>query len=518
MKQQLTQSQTLKMTPQQVLAIRLLELPIDELEQRIHEELESNFALDEGSNRESAKADDCADYDATDDEDFAASEPETAPGESDEYAPEEDDYNAQTDEPIRDDADDNIYNDYDDDYSAPASASGSAGNDFSPLSTYKNDTSFREDLENQLALRPISEEQRFLAGYIVESLDESGYLTIPLSTLVDGLAFSQNHETTEADMEEALLIVQDLDPAGIGARNLRECLLLQLRERRATEASSLAYRIIDEAFDDFSNKRYERLMSKFSITKPQLEAAHKVILSLHPKPADMSSEHDVGQVKASQATPDFIVTNDEGELVLSVNNAHIPPIHINQEYARMLDTLKNDKVKNKEKRAENKQGVSLIRDRINAAHFFIDALHQRRQTMTKVMKCIVQIQHEFFMTGDRSLLRPMVLNDVANVVGCDISTVSRAMNGKYVQTDFGVIAIKQLFTEAMTTASGDQVSNAAIQQLLERFIREEDKTAPLTDERLADLLKETGYPVARRTVAKYREQLGFSTARLRREV
>jgi RNA polymerase sigma-54 factor len=519
MKQTIVQNQTQRLTPQQVLAVRLLELPIDELEQRIHEELESNFALEEGAERPEPTADaECADP-ANEDYDEGINDDYDGPDASDDdYGnASDDDYDTPGDESLNDREPADDYSDYDDDYTP---SSGSSDDDrYTPLSAYKNGTSFRDDLKNQLSLRPLTEEQRFLAEYIVDSLDETGYLTLPLQTLVDGLAFSQNHETTLPAMEEALQIVQDLDPAGIGARNLRECLLLQLREKRASEASTTAYRIINEAFDDFSNKRYERLMSRFNLTREQLEAARHVVLTLLPKPADTSAEHDVEQVKASHTTPDFIVTTgDEGELILRVNNAHIPPIHINQEYAHMLDTLKSDKATNKLKRAENRQGISLIRERIGAAGSFLEALRQRRSTMTAVMKAIVEFQREFFLTGDRSTLRPMVLNDVAKAVGCDISTVSRATGGKYVQTDFGVLAVKQLFTEAMQTADGDSISNAAIQKVLEHCIETEDKKNPLTDERLADLLKEAGYPIARRTVAKYREQLGYSTARLRREV
>jgi RNA polymerase sigma-54 factor len=510
MKQQIIQNQTQRLTPQQVLTIRLLELPIDELEQRIHEELESNFALEEGKNHTEANSTEANTEGEDSYDDTPTDADQTDPTE--EYGPDAD----ESDTSLPTEAED--YSDYDDDYTPATSGSADGGDNYTPLSAYKNGTSFRDDLKNQLSLRPLTEEQRFLAEYIVDSLDETGYLTIPLQTLVDGLAFSQNYETTIPAMEEALLIVQDLDPAGIGARNLRECLLLQLRERRASEASTLAYRMIDEAFDDFSNKRYERLLSRFDVTKAQLEAARKVILTLLPKPADTSAEHDQELVKAAHTTPDFIVTNDDGELILHVNNAHIPPIHINQEYAHMLDVLRSDKATNKLKRAENRQGISLIRDRIGAAHNFINALHQRRHTMTAVMKVIVELQREFFLTGDRSLLRPMVLNDVAQVSGYDISTISRVTNGKYIQTDFGIMAAKQLFTEAVQTSDGDTISNAAVQQFLDHCIQNEDKRAPLTDDRLAALLQEAGYPIARRTVAKYREQLGYSTARLRREV
>lgn len=512
MKQQIIQNQTQRLTPQQVLNIRLLELPIDELEQRIHEELESNFALEEGSSHtvETPSEDSC-------DESFDSLADDATPADSsDEYGPDsDDDYAAVGEESLRSDGDD--YGDYDDDY-VPTSGDADVADSYTPLGAYKNGVTFRDDLKNQLSLRPVTDEQRFLAEYIIDSLDESGYLTLPMQTLVDGLAISQNHETTVEAMEDALQIVQDLDPAGIGARSLRECLLLQLRERRASEATTLAYRIIDESFDDFSNKRYERLLTRFSVTREQLEAARRVVLTLLPKPADTSSEHDVAQVKAAHTTPDFIVTNDEGTLVLNVNNAHVPPVRINQEYAHMLETLKEEQSTNKLKRAENRQGISLIRDRIGAAHTFIDALHQRRHTMTAVLKVIVELQSDFFLTGDRAQLRPMVLQDVALRSGYDISTISRVTNGKYIQTDFGIFPVKQLFTEAMQTAEGDTVSNAAIQQLLEQCICHEDKHDPLTDERLAAMLKEAGYPVARRTVAKYREQLGYSTARLRREV
>lgn len=504
MRQQLTQNQTQRLTPQQVQAVRLLELSIDDLEQRIHEELESNFVLEEGAlhteqNDEERRDEPEGDVQETDGEEQN----------SDEYVPEEDDAPYEGNQAV--DSEDYDY-DYDNGYLPENNRT--TDDEYAPLSNFRADTSFREDLKAQLSLRHITDEERYLAEYILESLDESGYLTRSLEALRDDLAFTQNHETTIEALEGALDIVQDLEPAGIGARNLRECLLLQLADRTGTEATQLAYLLLDKAFDDFSNKRYERLMNRFHISADQLAEARRVILSLSPKPAMLSAEHDAGLTRAAQATPDFIVTNDDGTLILHVNNAHIPPIRISPEYDKMLETLRREPHPGK----DDKQGISLIRERMISAHAFIDALNQRRQTMTEVMKVILVLQRDFFLTGDREQLHPMVLNDVASRCGYDISTVSRVSNGKYVQTDFGIFPLKQLFTEGVQTDGGETVSNAAVQALLARFIQAEDKSAPLTDDKLAEMLKEAGYPIARRTVAKYREQLGYNTARLRREV
>lgn len=499
MRQQLIQNQTQRLTPQQVQVVRLLELPVDELEQRINEELENNFVLEEGPSP-SSEIEDAA---------------ETAsPLEEDDFLEK-----SETEERMNDSSDterdgDELFFDYDDDYDTPVASHNTTDDFFSPLTNCQEDTSFRDDLVSQLSLRNITDEERYLAQYIIESLDDAGYLSRPLSALVDDLAFTQNHDTTLEAMENALDIVQDLEPAGIGARDLRECLLLQLEEKTGTESARLAYQMIDRAFEDFSNKRYERLMQKFAVTPAQMESVQKLILTLYPKPAGVASEFDNSKIKIAQATPDFVVDNEDGELVLSLNDTHVPPIRISKEYGRMLDDLK-DKRKSS---PENREGIAMIRRKMNEANAFIDALHQRRQTLMNVMQTIVQMQREFFLTGDVTLLKPMVLQDVATRCGYDISTISRVSNSKFVQTDFGILPVKRLFSEALQTESGNVISNTAVLNFLENCIKEEDKRNPLTDERLAEVLKAAGYPVARRTVAKYREQLGYNTARLRREL
>jgi len=499
MKQQLIQNQTQRLTPQQVQVIRLLELPTDELEQRINEELENNFVLEEGP-PESAEVEENA---------------ETPSPEEDDGFPEK----SRTEENPGDASDmeqggEELFFDYDDEEDTPAPSPNADDDLFSPLTNCQEDTSFREDLNHQLALFDLPDEERFLAQYIIESLDDAGYLPRPLSALVDDLAFTQNHETTLEALEAALDIVQGLEPAGIGARDLRECLLLQLEEKAGTEIARLAYRMLDKAFDDFSNKRYERLMQKFSASSAQMEAVRKLILTLHPKPAGVAAGLDEGKMKIAQATPDFVIDNEDGELVLNLNDARVPPVRINHEYDRMLDDLKNKRKAS----PENREGIAMIRRKMNEAHAFMDALRQRRQTLLAVMRTIVQMQREFFLTGDVTALKPMVLQDVADRCGYDVSTISRVSNGKFVQTDFGILPVKRLFSEALQTESGDVVSNTAVLRFLENCIQEEDKRNPLTDERLAEALKAAGYPVARRTVAKYREQLGYNTARLRREL
>ncbi len=499
MRQQLVQNQTQRLTPQQVQVVRLLELPVDELEQRINEELENNFVLEEGL-PESEMAEEGAETVSSPDDDAFLEKSETEEAVGDASGMER--------------SGEDLFFDYDDDDYTPAYSHGAADDFFSPLNNCQEDTSFREDLINQLALRDISDEERFLAQYIIESLDDAGYLPRPLTALVDDLAFTQNHETTPEVMAAALDIVQDLEPAGIGARDLRECLLLQLEEKTGTECARLAYRMIDKAFDDFSNKRYERLMQKFAVSQAQMEAVQKLILTLYPKPAGVAAEFDNGKTKIAQATPDFVVDNEDGELTLNLNDAHVPPVRISQEYGRMLDDLKDKRRSS----PENREGIAMIRRKMNDAHAFIDALQQRRQTLMSVMQTIVRMQREFFLTGDVTALKPMVLQDVAVRCGYDISTVSRVSNSKFVQTDFGILPVKRLFSEAIQTDSGDVVSNTAVLSFLENCIREEDKRNPLTDERLAEVLKTAGYPVARRTVAKYREQLGYNTARLRREL
>lgn len=497
MAQQLIQTQTQRLTPQQVQVVRLLELPVDELEQRINEELEANFTLEEGS----APADAADDASDTDGEAYSA-DPDDDGGDS--VAADDREPEAATDFLMSDD---------DDDY--PAAPTGRDPDDTAfPFANCAGDTSFREDLTQQLMLRDLTDEQRYLARYIIDSLDDSGYLTRPITALVDDLAITQNHDTTAAALAEALDIVQDLDPAGIGARDLRECLLLQLAEKTATPAARLAYTVIDKAFDDFSNKRYERLMQRFSITAAELDAVRRLVLTLHPKPAGIAAELDNGRTRAAQATPDFIVEADDGVLTLTLNDGHVPSVRISKEYSQMLDDLKG----RTRTAPGNREGITMIRRKMTDAALFIEALRQRRETLLSVMHTIVQMQRDFFLTGDVTQLKPMVLRDVADRCGHDVSTISRVSNSKFVQTDFGIFAVKRLFSEAARTETGDTVSNEAVQQVLRHCIENEDKRNPLTDERLADELKAAGYVIARRTVAKYREQLGYNTARLRREI
>lgn len=500
MPQVLTQQQTLKQSPQQYLIATLLECTSDELEKRINEELQKNFAL------------------AEDDHTQPDLPPEDTSATSDHEASEEGEQDVRIDDisidPMRDSW---VPDDYgDDEHSNPNASPDDALP--SPLTTARTETSFREDLRNQLALMDVTEEERFLATYLIESLDDDGYLRFPLPELVDDLELTQRYTTTEPILEAVLTdIVQDLEPAGIGARNARECLMLQLQERRNTAAAALAYRILDRAFDDYVHRRYERICQSLGITMDEFREAQLVISTLNPAPGGMQGNVDEGAVRAGHIRPDFIVHEEDGHLVVALNDPRVPDVCINPEYRRMMEDLKQSKSRSEDHRSS----VKWIREGITSARGFIEALRQRRRTLLAVMKVIVAMQHDYFMTGDREVLRPMVLREVAERSGYDISTISRISRSKYVETDFGLIRIKQLFTTAIPTTGkkgAPQVSNAAVKEALRSAIDAEDKSRPMTDDELVVHMTELGYPIARRTVVKYRKEMGYNKASLRREI
>lgn len=514
MPQVLTQKQTQKQSPQQYLVATMLECTADELEQRINEELVRNIALepDDHSDPDIAPEDTSADRTlGDDDEDGGGDEPIEGS-------------DAGTDAG----GETALFDYYDDEQPNPNRSPDDT--DRSPLTNYRTETTFREDLKNQLALLDVTEEERYLATYLIESLEDNGYLLRPLAELVDDLEFTQRHTTTEAAVEAVLTgIVQGLEPAGIGARSVRECLRLQLLDRRGSPAASLAYRIVDEAFDDFSHRRYERLCQTLGVTMAEVEAAQRVIRSLSPHPGGMQADVDVARVKAGHVRPDFVVRNEDGRLVLTLNDRHVPDVRISPDYLRMLEQLQQTRSRNE----DHRRGATMIRESMASARSFIDALRQRRRTLMAVMQVVVAMQRDYFLTGDRERLRPMVLREVAERSGYDVSTVSRMSRSKYVETDFGIIAVKDLFTTAVPTtaaataradadgtapAATATVSNVVVKDALRRLIDAEDKHNPLTDETLAARLAEMGYPIARRTAMKYRTELGYNKAGLRREV
>jgi RNA polymerase sigma-54 factor len=376
---------------------------------------------------------------------------------------------------------------------------------------YAAGQSFTQHLMQQLNTYRLKESEKEIAKFLVGSVDESGYIRREIADIVDDLAFTQNVYTTEEAVESVLEKVQELDPAGVGARNLQECLLLQLKRKEQTPQVTLAFNILRETFDHFSKKHYKKLLQKFSVSENQLRDAIHEVESLNPKPggAISSSTRMVEHV-----VPDFAIKIMDGKLELTLNGRNAPELHVSREYSNMLKGYKESKDKSK----SQKDAVLFIKQKLDAAKWFIDAIKQRQQTLFVTMNAIMHQQEAFFLTGDERKLKPMILKDIADIIHMDISTVSRVANSKYVDTPYGTKLIKEFFSESMKNDQGEDVSTKEIKKILEITIGEEDKRKPLTDDKLAQILKEKGYPIARRTVAKYREQLDVSVARLRKEI
>jgi RNA polymerase sigma-54 factor len=369
-------------------------------------------------------------------------------------------------------------------------------------------------LLDQLSLKEINDNNKKLAIFIIGNIDEDGYLRRELEAIVDDLAFSQNINSDIKTLEHILEIVQDLDPAGVGARNLRECLLLQIKriEHRSVE-SITAYEIIDKYFEEFTKKHYEKIVNKLEITEEQLKAALEIIIRLNPKPG--SSYGGVRGGAAQAITPDFILENHTGKIEISLNSRNAPELRMSKTYTEMLEGIANNKA---QATRSDKEALVFIKQKLDSAKWFIDAIKQRQNTLLVTMNAIVEYQHEYFREGDEMLLKPMILKDIAEITGLDISTISRVANSKYIQTPFGNFLLKSFFSEGMQTDSGEEVSTREIKKIMIECISEEDKKKPLTDDKLSAILKEKGYNIARRTVAKYREQLDIPVARLRKEL
>lgn len=373
-------------------------------------------------------------------------------------------------------------------------------------------STFHEHLKQQLGLLKIDERQRMLADYLIGNLDEDGYLRRQLDAVADDMAFAAGVETNENELEKALFRLQELEPAGIAARNLRECLMLQFRNKRRSPAVDTAQIIIRKHFDEFTKKHYDRISARLGLTDAQLKEALDVILTMNPKPG--GGFHDPYNQTAHQIVPDFVLEYEDGEFSLALNSRNVPELRVSREYTDMLETY----VANPEPSKQDKEAVAFVRQKIDSAKFFIEALKQRQNTLMSTMQAILDYQKEYFREGDLSKLRPMILKDISEATGLDISTISRVANSKYIQTHFGIYPLKEFFSEGVLSDSGEEVSTREIKRILQECVGGEDKRRPLTDERLMDILKERGYPVARRTVAKYREQLGIAVARLRKEL
>lgn len=481
LKQQQILQQTLKLSPQQIQVIRMLELPVLELEERVRQELEDNPTLDEGAEPQTPESNN-----DTDETDTYESAEEISLG----------DYRSEDDIP---------------DYKLQASSREQE--ERQPEFSYTRTSTFHEQLLEQIDLKEINEPLRETARYLIGNLDNNGYLSRPLTAISDDLAFSTGIDIPLSVLEEALNIVQELDPPGVGATDLQECLLLQLERKRATNAARLAYRIIHEEFEAFSRKHYDKLQKTLDISEEELREALQEILTLNPKPGNAYS--DLFEDKMEQIVPDFVVENIDGELYLNLNNANIPELHVNNSYVEMFQDWNNNKAN---RTSDTKNAVLFVKQKLDAARWFIDALQQRNNTLMHTMQVILDLQKEFFLTGDEARLRPMILKDVAERTGFDISTISRVSNSKYVLTDFGIFPLKFFFSEASQTTDGEEISTREVKKILAECVAGEDKKKPLSDDKLSELLKQRGYTVARRTVAKYREQQGIPVARLRKEI
>ncbi len=486
LKQQLQQKLQQKLSPAQIQVIKMLELPTLELEERILQELEENPVLEEGTETTENTPEENFDEDYNEKNELNNEDFNIDDYISDDEVP---DYKLRTHNTSPDDKHENI----------PFSAG----------------TTFHENLIQQLGLQQINEHQHTIAEFVIGNIDEDGYLRRTVESMVDDMAFQQGFEVTDPEMEQMVALVQTLDPAGVGARNLQECLLLQLERRTQTEQIEHATRVIKNTFNEFSNKHYERICDKLHITSEQLKEAIAEIVKLNPKPGN-AWDGNLYEKNMTVVTPDFILENDNGELIIHLNNNNIPSLRVNREYNEMLQDYSN--TKEQDQTREMKDAILFVKQKIDSARWFIDAIRQRNDTLLRTMTTIIKLQREFFIEGDETFLKPMILKDVADITGYDISTISRVSNSKYVQTEFGIYPLKYFFSEAMTNDAGEEISTREIKKILQESIEKEDKQKPLTDEQLTVVLKLQGYPIARRTVAKYREQLNISVARLRKEI
>lgn len=475
--------------------MKLLQVPTANLEERIKEELEENPALEIGEDsHEDNYADELHDEFSNDSDDF---EPD---GSTEDYD------NVDISEYVADDdgeiaeyklKDDN-YPDLEDQRTMP----------------YKVETSLHEMLLEQLGMMKLGEHQQKIAEQIVGSIDDDGYLRREVSSIVDDLAFRQNISTTEEEVESLIKIIQQFDPPGICARDLRECLLLQLERKKAEgrgTAVDKAIAVLSNYFDEFTKKHYEKIQKGLGLSDGQLKDTINQIIRLSPKPGG-----NVGEVNKAESyvVPDFFIVNNNGKLELTLNSRNAPDLRISEGYRDMLREY--DRGSKKDKR--QKEAVIFIKQKIDAAKWFIDAIKQRQHTLLSTMNTIMLYQEEFFLTGDETTLKPMILKDIAERTGLDISTVSRVANSKFVQTEFGTYRLKFFFSESLSTESGEEVSTREVKKILSDLVENEDKRKPLSDEKLTELLQEKGYNIARRTVAKYREQLNIPVARLRKEL
>jgi RNA polymerase sigma-54 factor len=479
LKQTLAQKLQQKLSPQQIQLMKLVQLPTQSLEARIKQEIEENPALQEGKE----KAEDTFENDASDEREVRDSMEEIN---WDDYLGEDDtpDYKTKA----------NNYSSDDELYEAPVIVN----------------ESFHDSLISQLRLRDLNTEELELATYLVGTIDDDGLLRRELIDIVDDLAFSQGVFTEEKELERLLEIIQDLDPPGVGGRDLRECLILQLERKRPSFRVNLALSILEDYFDSFVKRHYQKLMDRLGVNEDELRDAIEEIGRLNPKPGGSSNLSR----PTENVIPDYNLQIVDEELELTLNGRNAPELSLSNQYREMLEHYKASKEKNK----AEKEAALFVKQKLDSAKWFIDAIVQRQQTLMLTMQSILNYQRDYFLTGDERKLRPMILKDIAEEIGMDISTVSRVASNKYIQTPYGTFLIKRFFSESMTNADGEEVSTREIKKILEDTVAEENKRKPMTDDALAKILKEKGYPIARRTVAKYREQLDIPVARMRKEL
>ncbi len=470
LKQELGLKQVQKLSPLQIQTIKLIELPIQDLEQRIRKELEENPVLDDET-------------------------PESKDEDGEEQPREVSLSDIKEDDSIPD-------------YKLRVN---NYGKDERPeYNTFSVKESFTQSLMEQLGFRNLSEHQHDIAAFIIGSLDEDGYLRRDIDSLVDDLAFRMNIETTPEEVEKMLHIIQEFDPPGIGARDLRECLLIQLKGLKQTPDVINAQRILTDWFQEFSNKHFQKIMTRLNLSQDEMKAAMARIVKLNPSPGGQIDDSYNDQ--AQQIVPDFILSLENGELKLTMPRFSIPEIRINKKYADLLMDAANSSERQK------KEAATFVKQKMDSAKWFVEALKQRHNTLLSTMQAIIDYQHDYFMDGDESHLKPMVLKDIAAKTGFDISTISRVVNSKYIETHFGIFPLKYFFSEGLENQQGEEVSTRELKKVLQDFVDKEDKHKPLTDDELVTLMNEKGYKVARRTIAKYRDQLNIPKARLRKEL
>ena len=469
LKQGLELKQTQKLSPLQIQTIKLIELPVQELEQRIRKELEENPVLDEDVPNEN-------------DQDEAPREVSLSDYKEDDSIPSyrlrSDNYNSKEERPQ--------YN------------------------TFSVKESFTQSLQEQLGYRNLTEHQYAVASFIIGSLDDDGYLRRSIDSVVDDLSFRANIETSEEEVLEMLKVVQEFEPAGVGARDLQECLLLQIKGCRKTPEVENAVKILKNHFNEFTNKHFQKIMTRMGLSEEDMKAAIAKIVKLNPSPGGQIDDSYSDQ--AQQIIPDFLLEYKDGELLLSMPRFSIPELRVNRKYADLLMDAANSSER------EKKEAAAFVKKKLDSAKWFVEAIKQRHNTLQSTMQAIIDYQHEYFIDGDETNLKPMVLKDIAEKTGYDISTISRVVNSKYIETHFGIYSLKYFFSEGLENQDGEEVSTRELKKALQECVDSEDKHKPLTDDELVVKMTERGYKVARRTVAKYRDQLGIPKARLRREL